>query len=245
MKSIIKLLIVCSVLIFVLFIWQEWNDWSITKKINAEKVAAFFTAVGSLLTAVTVYLLYKQIQEQIEDRKAASTPDLYPQDQFFTIIQRSGLPQLKRDKKEDIINGLFNVHNIGLGAAKEIQVKWHFQKEILAPLIKRELLSIYTNQKVESDYSFVSPNNLIEIPFPIMYIASLAYFKDGWSEVIWEELFLELMYKDVHDYQCPVKKFKVVTYVGQHYALFKFIRADAIQLKKDSTMISTELTLKK
>jgi hypothetical protein len=214
-------------------------------KINAEKVAAFFTAIGSLLTAVTVYLLYKQIQEQIEDRKAANKPDLYPQDQFFTITERSSLPQLKRENKEDVLNGLFNLHNIGLGAAKEIKVKWHFQKEIFIPLIKKELLPLYVNRGIESDYSFVLPNNLIEVPFPIMYVASLAGFQDGWAEVTWEELFLELTYKDVHDYQCPAKKFKVVVYVGKHYALFTFKRADVIQLKKESTMISTELTVKK
>ena len=70
MKSITKILIAFSVFIFILFIWKEWKGWSIEKKINADKVAAFFTAIGSLLTAVTVYFLYKQIQEQIEDRKA-------------------------------------------------------------------------------------------------------------------------------------------------------------------------------
>jgi hypothetical protein len=68
-------------------LWKELPDLSLSKKINAEKVSSFFIAMGSLLTAVTVYLLYKQIKEQIEDRKASSRPDLYPEDQFFTLIQ--------------------------------------------------------------------------------------------------------------------------------------------------------------
>ena len=241
MKSLIKILIAFSIFIFILFIWQEWKDWSILKKINADKIAAFFTAIGSILTAVTVYLLYKQIQEQIEDRKAASRPDLYPENQFFSLKKQTGLPRLRREGKEDVVNGLFNLWNIGLGASKEIKVKWHLQKEVLSPLIENDFLQLYSKRETESDYSFVSPNNFIEIPFPIMYVASFAYFKQGWTEMIWEELFLELSYKDVHDNLCPIKKFKVIVHAGEYYASFKFVRVDTIHLKKESTMISTML----
>lgn len=126
MKTLIKILILCSVIIVVLFLWQELPDLSLSKKINAEKVSAFFAAIGSLLTAVTVYLLYKQIKEQIEDRKAASRPDLYPERQFFTLVRERSFPKLTRDKKDEVLAGLISLHNIGLGAAKEITVKWHF-----------------------------------------------------------------------------------------------------------------------
>lgn len=245
MKTLIKVVIFCSLVIIVLFLWEELPDLSLSKKINAEKASAFFTAIGSLLTAVTVYLLYKQIKEQIEDRKAGSRPDLYPERQFFTLIREKKFPKLTRNKKEDVLAGLISLHNIGLGAAKEITVKWHFKKNILAPLINPELLQLYSNRETERNYSFVSPNNQIEIQLPLMYLATLSSFKDGWAEVVWEELFLEVSYKDIHDFECPTKIFKVMVYVGAHYATFEFSRTKSILLNDKSTIISTDLLYQK
>lgn len=241
MKSILKLLILCSVIIIILFLWKELPDLSLSKKINAEKVSSFFTAIASLLTAVTVYLLYNQIKEQIEDRRASSRPDLYPENQFFTLIKRQNFPELIRDKKDDNLIGLISLHNIGLGAAKEITVKWQFRKDIIVPLIAVDLVNVYSNRETERSYSFVSPNNQIEVQLPLMYLASLSSFKEGWSEMVWEELFLEISYKDIHDFHCPVKIFKVVVYVGALYASFNFIRTNSIVLTDKSTMISTAL----
>lgn len=216
-----------------------------SKKINAEKASAFFTAIGSLLTAVTVYLLYKQIKEQIEDRKASSRPDLYPERQFFTMIRERNFPKLTREKKDEVLDGLISLHNIGLGAAKEITVKWHFKKDILASLINPDLVQLYSNRETERNYSFVSPNNQIEVQLPLMYLASLSSFKDGWAEVIWEELFLEMSYKDIHDFECPAKIFKVVVFVGAHYASFDFTRINSISLSDKSTIRSPEFLVPK
>lgn len=72
-----------------------------------------------------------------------------------------------------------------------------------------------------------------------MYLATLSSFKDGWAEVVWEELFLELSYKDIHDFECPIKIFKVVVYIGAHYASFEFTRTKSILLTDKSTIIST------
>ena len=245
MKSLIKILILCSFIIVILFLWQEFPDLSLSKKINAEKVSAFFTALGSIFTAVTVYLLYKQIKEQIEDRKASSRPDLYPERQFFTLVRERSFPKLTRDKKEDVLAGLISLYNIGLGAAKEITVKWHFKKDILTPLINPDLVQLYSNRETERNYSFVSANNILEVQLPLMYLATLSSFKDGWTEMVWEELFLEIFYKDIHDFECPVKKFKVAVYVGAHYVSFEFTRTNSIVLTDKSTMISRELLVSK
>ena len=59
--------------------------------------------------------------------------------------------------------------------------------------------------------------------------------------MLWEELFLEISYKDIHDFDCPNKKFKVVVYVGALFASFNFTRTDSIILTNESTMISREL----
>ena len=120
-------------------------------------------------------------------------------------------------------------------------MKWHFKKDVLAPHINPDLVQLYTNRETERNYSFVSPNNQIEIQLPLMYLATLSSFKAGWAEVMWEELFLELSYKDIHDFECPIKIFKVAVCVGAHYASFEFTRTKSILLTDKSTIISTML----
>lgn len=134
-KLVFRLLVASIALLTISFIWKEWETLSFNQKINSEKVAAFFSAVGVLVTATTLFLLYRQIQEQIEDRKAASRPDLYPENQFFAISRKDSLPQLSREGKTDPENGMISLHNIGLASAKEITLNWFFQKEILSSMI--------------------------------------------------------------------------------------------------------------
>jgi hypothetical protein len=240
MKRYIILIAILSIILLILFFWQEWNDLSYLKKINPEKFSSFFSALGSILTAITVYLLYAQYKEQIEDRKAASRPDLYPEDQFFSVInnEKSPMVLLKREKKIDELNGLFNIHNIGFGAAKEISIKWHFSKELISLLISPEFIKLYSNFKIEQNYSFINVGKNIEVQFPIMYLASLSYFKNGWSEMKWEELFLEISHVDIHDFKSPSKFFKVDVYVNSNYASFRFSRVNEFLLSNSSTMKS-------
>ena len=68
-RLIWKAVIVALFLIVFLFTWHEWGSFSFYEKINHDKVAAFATSVAAILTAATVFLLYKQIQEQIRQRK--------------------------------------------------------------------------------------------------------------------------------------------------------------------------------
>lgn len=75
MKQLIKLLSFFITFLLILFLWQEISDLSLSKKINSEKVSSFFTTISSMLTALTVFLLYKQIGVQIEDRKVSTKPD--------------------------------------------------------------------------------------------------------------------------------------------------------------------------
>lgn len=240
MKSIIKILITTTIILLILFFWKEFPDLSLSKKINAEKVSSFFTAIGSLLTALTVFLLYKQIKEQIEDRKAASKPDLYPADQFFSLLQDRVMPKLTRDKKNETLNGLISIHNIGLGAAKEITVTWHFNKEILASLLDEKigLKEFYTNYVDSDTFSFVLPNNQLETQLPLIYISSMAHYKPGWTQMIWEDLFLEISYKDIQDFKYSSKIFKAKVYVSSNFASFNFKRVDSIKLSEKSTMKS-------
>jgi hypothetical protein len=81
----------------------------------------------------------------------------------------------------------------------------------------------------------------MEKQVPLIYISSLAFFKPDWTEMIWEELFLELSYKDIHDFQYSPKIFKVTVYVNSHYKVFRFHKGDIINLSNESMMRSTML----
>lgn len=238
MKTIIKISILCAAFLLVLFLWQEFPDWSTSSKINAEKVSSFFTAISALLTAVTVFLLYKQIKEQIEDRKASSKPDLYPEDQFFSMAYDKLMPKLKRNGKDEGLNGLISLHNIGFGVAKEIRIEWQFNKDILAPLVDSSMRELYVNNIKEDKHSFILANKQLEIQLPLIYISSLSFFRAGWTEMIWEELFFKISYKDIHDFQYPSKTFKVTVYVASNYVAFRFTETSSIKLSNEATMRS-------
>ncbi len=238
MKSIIKLFILCAILLLVLFLWQELPELSTLKKINAEKVSSFFTAIGSLLTALTVFLLYKQIKEQIEDRKASSKPDLYPANQFFRMEYDKTMPRLTRDGKAEGLSGLISIHNIGFGAAKEITINWRLNSDVLSKLVDGGLREFYKGSEVDDSFSFVSANNQIEAQLPLLYMASLSSFQPGWTQMIWEELYMEISYKDIHDFQYSPKIFKITVHVDTHFASFRFSRVGAINLSNKSTQRS-------
>jgi hypothetical protein len=233
MKSITKILIPSSVFILILFFWKEIPDLSIHKKINADKISAFFTAIGSLLTAVTVYLLYKQIQEQIEDRKAASRPDLFPASTKYYMedieIEINGelkpFPIFRRiinDKRDakDSLN--LKIHNIGLGAARDILVKWHYNES----KAKERNAYNYLEQpplNPPQPHSFILANDTIEITLPFHYMQTLGVSSNSDEEA--EKLFIELNYKDIsgHSYK---KFFTAYNFVDGNYLDISFMYVD-------------------
>jgi len=86
-KYIIKKLIIFGIFpLLIFFIWEEWNNISIYKKIDTDKFSAFFTILNTMATSLTIYLLYKQNIDQQTQIKVSTRPNLYPQDQFFNKI---------------------------------------------------------------------------------------------------------------------------------------------------------------
>ena len=97
-KKIIFVLLFFVFILFILFFWQEWNDISFNKKIDSNKFQSFFSIISTIATSVTIFLLYKQNINQVEQIKVTNRPNLYPKDQFFTIIKdKFNLVNLQRD----------------------------------------------------------------------------------------------------------------------------------------------------
>jgi hypothetical protein len=59
--------------------------------------------------------------------------------------------------------------------------------------------------------------------------------------MIWEELYLEISYKDILDNNYSSKIFKAVVSVNSNYVSIQFQKSKEIILKKESTMTSRVL----
>lgn len=186
-KNLIRysLIIIVVVFIFVLFFWKE--HLSLAFPINAEKFSAFGTMIASLLTAVTVYLLYRQIHEQINDRKASTYPDLYPaqvtletHDTTISFVNTSEgsytYPQFYRTNniipaKQSSPRVFCSLHNIGLGAAKQIELVWEYDINEVVEFTKDVYIPKWITAVVEIQfYDFLSASNSLEIEMPECYM---------------------------------------------------------------------------
>jgi len=152
MKELKKALIfigICFMVLLVMFLWKEHFD--LGKAVNDQKFSNFFSIVGSFATATSIFLLYRQIKEMQEDRKASNLPDLYPKIFTFGMMDRddtidSNRNVLTRIPTPVILNEdgslgswskpvLLDIYNIGLGAAKEIKYEWQYQREEVIKMI--------------------------------------------------------------------------------------------------------------
>ena len=204
------------VILVSLFLWKE--KLSTSFPINSNKIGDFATTIGSLLTALTVFLLYRQIQEMIADRKASNQPDIFPTEtQFETedtkfekfLQPRSDLPvplfHRINGETRDATNSLaIKLYNIGLGAAKEIKINWVFSKEE----VREFLHNVYDGEDYgerEKNIDFIPAGTNVEISLPYTYMKTcgtqlnmdiLGYKEENKREK--PELTLSIKFKDIY-----------------------------------------------
>jgi hypothetical protein len=58
MRKIVTAFIIFAILLTIAFLWQEIEHLSFHKKINSEKVGDYFTALGAVAAAISIYFLY-------------------------------------------------------------------------------------------------------------------------------------------------------------------------------------------
>jgi hypothetical protein len=149
MRKIIILFIIFASCLTIVFLWKEIPSFDLSKKINSEKIASYFTALGSVAAAISVYFLYGQLLEMKDTRRAAYQPDLYPSYSKFqvqdvanpTIFEGGNNPIVKVIRLEDNhpqeqFRPYIELHNIGLGAAKNISILWKYDVDAVEVLIK-------------------------------------------------------------------------------------------------------------
>lgn len=175
MKKTIFALSIFTVILLIIFFWQETENLSLDRKIDDDKLANFFTAFGGIVVSISLYYLYKQLIEM----KSGYLPDLYLSSVKFNVSVESGLeyidnkPTLKirqiEDNKTSDVNGYFQLHNIGLGSCKNISIKWIYNIETVKEIFqnKFQYLPKFTTESQHID--FLEANGKIQIDIPEFY----------------------------------------------------------------------------
>ena len=164
----------------ILFLWKEIDSFALNNKINSEKVGSYFTALGAVAAAISVYFLYGQLLEMKDTRKAAYQPDLYPAYSKFqvkdtanpTIFEGGDKPVVKIVRLEDNhpqnqFRPYIELHNIGLGAAKNISITWKYDVNAVNDLIKGIYQFYQITQPENEHFDFLQQNGktFMNIPF--------------------------------------------------------------------------------
>jgi uncharacterized membrane protein len=136
LMSVIALLVVITIM----FLWKE--SLSLALAVNHQKFANYFIVVGSILTAVTIGLIYLQYKSNEDSRIASSTPELIPIDIEFYTQDRDNLmgpgkdPYFFRDTNfQQAFYPYIEIQNIGFGPAKSIKCTWNYNVEDIREVI--------------------------------------------------------------------------------------------------------------
>lgn len=210
-------------------------------KINADKVAAYATTISSLLTAITVFLLYRQMGEQIKENRESIEPELYPSQCSFTVVQELDRftgdiqrPSFRQyDKKlQKQIHPKVAIHNIGLGPAKEVNMKWEYDKESIKfftedrfEIISPELESAYL------DFVLLDQKDWVNLPLTYLYVFAPETVRNRTQKQFLNmpKLYLLIHYKG-RDGRAHLKRF--------------IVRADISSLIGNDSYISVKFTFR-
>lgn len=118
--------------LLVLFLWHE--HLTLSRPINHQKFTNFFLIVAAVAGPAGLFLLAGQLLEQQRARIAAVMPDVNPIDAHFGLTDETREVNgrwLYQPSPSIFVAGrgpLFSIANIGVGAAKEIETQWIYDK---------------------------------------------------------------------------------------------------------------------
>jgi hypothetical protein len=176
------LIIIFIVALGIAFIWNEKLDTN--KLIDSGKLADFFTIIGAFATSITVYLLYKQVEEMVNGRNAAYQPELFFHDKTVytkdipnTNMPKKGVPRpphivgfnTDKDAPEFYSNIVIELCNIGLGTAKKVNIQWLYDEQDVKEYIEDKYDSEQDYYK-ETRIDFVKINDNAELYLPYAFM---------------------------------------------------------------------------
>jgi len=126
------------VLLLIPFLWKESEDLSLSKKINHEKFADFFTSILTLYGTIgAIYLASKQNKIAENNNEAVIKPDLIPEKSSFKMEDFPKRAEASLEKLSPWVipkpilensNVGLKVKNMGVGMARKISIEWKFDK---------------------------------------------------------------------------------------------------------------------
>lgn len=180
LKTLAGLFVAFAIALLVLFLWEEKLDISL--KINDGKVSNYLSSIGAFAAALSIYLLYRQLKEMEKARKRAVEPDLYLATTQLKVQDKASLgispvdqlPYVRICKYEpdvspDYSNTHIQLHNIGLGAAKNISIVWLYDKEEVNALIKGKYMESRSEYGDSQKLDFLVPKDSTPINIPHCY----------------------------------------------------------------------------
>ncbi len=178
MKKTFSLFVIFSILLIIVFCWNEIETLSLSQKINDDKISNFFTSLGSV-AAISIYFLYGQLLEMKDTKKSTYHPDLYPnQTRIIVDDQKNSFgsekPYVIYSTKNKLGDGLYEpyieLHNIGMGAAKNITVKWEYDMDEVISVIKDAYWYLKPKELESSHHDFLQVNGKLLLSIPRFYI---------------------------------------------------------------------------
>ena len=181
MKLIFSIFIVFIFALSTAFFWKEKLNFS--KRIDDEKIGNYFTAFGSVAAALSIFFLYRQLQEMQADRKSANLPDLYPAYTKFFMKQINNSSFIDGEDKPIVVTlklentdiaenkrAYIELHNIGLGAAKNITINWKYDREKVKEIFKNIYYCHDSKHNEMEHIDFIQAAGKINISIPQFYL---------------------------------------------------------------------------
>ena len=260
-------LIAWSLAIIVTILLALHRHYDVNDPFEESIFEAWGTIMGAIFTAATVYLLYKQNQQQLEDRSAASAPDLYPSEVNVDIKDEVVSPFYEYNvERKQFLRPYFNtatigesswdnspsfkVFNIGIGAAKQIEIKWRYFSKDLKPCV-REYYQVHdleydANLNDVKRIDFISSTAYTNIRFSNNYsyllgLSSPVFTKNCDIEV--PNILLTIEYSDIHNNRLS-KIFRLQFLRNFDVLNIQFIQEYQLHTKVDEGLVHLLLHLK-
>lgn len=170
MKKATRILVLFTIILIMLFLWEELENLNFNEKINDDKIANFFTSFGGVIVAVSLYYFYEQLI-------AVNLPDLYFSSAMFNITEKESVFENKKslkflqilDEKISDLNSYFVLHNTGTGTCKNISIKWIYDLEEIKKIIQNDYQYFPRFVAESQQLSFIESNGKTQIEIPEFY----------------------------------------------------------------------------
>lgn len=234
-KSIVNKIVgfvLFTIILLILFLCGELNDWNCHNKIDDDKIEHYFSILAAVATVVALCEIYNA-------RKAEIEPDLFPATTQFIVkdidnnipfdAEGYGNKNVTFSSLENTKPPFIEMHNIGLGAAKYIEIQWLYNILEVEELIKNEYKYNKTQITETEHFGFLIEKGKLNINIPKFYFnccgeklnrTILEYENDIAQK---PKLELKITYKDIQNNKYT-KIFKVEIDAVENEVMLKFIQ---------------------